>query len=114
MRKDRKLEVVAAALAMLCMGCFFVSRLYYFGFGLGSYVVSCASGCVFVTKLPPPTSPHAFFQAEQSPFVWTASIVQLPPAGFMVVAPLWLPFVLFGGMAAFAHRRGKRVPDSKG
>jgi hypothetical protein len=56
MSKARKLEVVAAALALGCMACFLHSIRYNVGFGIRHNSLGCASGCLVLDRLGPSLS----------------------------------------------------------
>jgi len=107
MSKARKLEVVAVALAVLCLALFVIATYYVFFVRIGKYYIGCDAGCLTVDHRPVPVLPMTYFQSSSNEIQWTDAAVS-NGGGWIVAIPLWAPFVLCLVVAALAHLRARK------
>lgn len=107
MSRSRKVELVARALAVVCLGCLPLSTRAEFGVAFGRNAVGCVAGCLSAVRLSttmPPVPPEFYLDRYRYRVLWKGSILR--GGNFVqVMVPLWVPFILCLTIAVLAHRR---------
>lgn len=104
MTRSRKIELVAWALAGLCLGCFLLSSRYRFSIAYSRLSVGCLGGSLVIDFRPTPVGFYTLWDRVDTKLMWAPAVMR---SGRLVIVPFWMPFVLFVTVAALAHRRAR-------